>query len=129
MYTIGDAFIRIKNGVAARRKKIALPKSKVIASLLAVLKSAGFIESFAEEAVEGRMMIIAVPAAVGRTARLSNIHVISTPSLRVYASYEELPSYQKKYLGDVVVSTNKGMMMGKEAHAAKLGGEVLAAIW
>ena len=53
---------------------------------------------------------------------------ISKPGLRVYAKSNEIPRVLNG-LGIAIISTSQGIMTGKDAKAANLGGEVLAYIW
>jgi small subunit ribosomal protein S8 len=48
--------------------------------------------------------------------------------LRVYAGKTEIPRVLGG-LGIVIISTSKGILSGKQAKTAGLGGEVLAYVW
>ena len=52
----------------------------------------------------------------------------SKPGLRVYAGVEDMPKVLGG-LGTVILSTNKGVLTGKQAKALNVGGEVLAFVW
>ena len=53
---------------------------------------------------------------------------ISKPGLRRYVTCANIPVVLGG-MGLAVVSTSKGVMSGKEAKAAKLGGEVICTVW
>ena len=59
---------------------------------------------------------------------ITGLKRISKPGLRVYAKADEIPRVLNG-LGIAILSTSKGIMTGKDAKAANLGGEVLAYIW
>ena len=59
---------------------------------------------------------------------ITGLKRISKPGLRVYAKSSEIPKVLNG-LGIAIISTSQGIMTGKDAKAANLGGEVLAYIW
>jgi len=59
---------------------------------------------------------------------IRSIKTISKPSLRVYTSAEAMPRILRG-LGEVVVSTPKGILAGYEAKKAKVGGELILKVW
>ncbi|MBO5775530.1 MAG: 30S ribosomal protein S8 [Kiritimatiellae bacterium] len=63
----------------------------------------------------------AAPAVTG-------LQRISKPGLRRYVTCANIPVVLGG-MGLAVVSTSKGVMSGKEAKAAKLGGEVICTVW
>ena len=53
---------------------------------------------------------------------------VSRPGRRVYAPAKEIPEVLGG-LGISIVSTSRGILTGKQAREAKLGGEILCNIW
>jgi small subunit ribosomal protein S8 len=53
---------------------------------------------------------------------------ISRPGLRVYARKSEIPRVLGG-LGVAIISTSRGLMTGRAAQRAGLGGEVVAFVW
>ena len=53
---------------------------------------------------------------------------VSTPGLRKYTGYKEMPRVLNG-LGIAVLSTSKGVMTDKEARDLKIGGEVLCYVY
>ena len=58
---------------------------------------------------------------------IDSIERVSKPSLRFYASKDNMPSVMNG-LGIVIVSTPKGVMTGQAAKAQNVGGEVLCSV-
>jgi len=58
---------------------------------------------------------------------IESLDRISKPSLRHYASKDDMPSIMNG-LGIVIVSTPKGVMTGQAAKAQNIGGEVLCSV-
>ena len=59
---------------------------------------------------------------------ISGLQRVSKPGLRTYAGVANMPRVLGGF-GTVILSTNKGIMTGKNAKAANVGGEVLCEIW
>ena len=120
---ISDMLTRIRNGQMAGKIQVAVPKSKLKVSILKVLSSEGYIDGFdCEEAVKSD---ITVKLKYFQGAPVINkIKRVSSPGLRVYKSSKDVPEAMSG-LGVVVVSTPSGVMTGKSAKKAGVGGEVL----
>lgn len=128
-YLIADFIIRIKNSALSKRKEVILPFSNINKEIGKVLVKEGFLESIKEEGKEGRKELKAVVAYDDRLPVLTNVEVISKPSLRVYYPAKRIMEIGKRGRRRVVVSTSQGVMTAMEANKKGLGGEVLFAIW
>lgn len=128
-YLVADFIIRLKNAAQARRREATLPYSKLNKAIGQVLVKQGILGSIKEEAVEGKKVLVATINFDKRTAVFTDVAVISKPSLRVYAGATDRVELVGRGLGTTVVSTNQGVMTGKEAVKKGVGGEVLFKIW
>jgi len=128
-YQIADFIIRIKNASLSRRRKVIMPYSKVVKEIGNVLVKGGFLKSIKEEKVEGKKVLEATVKFDKRSPAISDVNIISKPSLRVYASAKNIPEIQKKGMNTIVVSTSKGIMLGSDAYRKGVGGEVLFKVW
>ncbi len=128
-YLVADFVIRLKNAALARRRQVTLPYSKLNKAIGQVLVKQGILSSFKEETVEGKKVLVATIHFDKRTAVFTDVAVISKPSLRVYAGATDKVELVGRGLGTTVVSTNQGVMTGKEAVKKGVGGEVLFKIW
>lgn len=128
-YKVGDIIIRIKNAVLARRRKVMFASSKLTKNILSVLVKEGYLKTISEKEVEGQKMLVAEVAHDKKMAVFTDVKIISKPSLRVYATAKKLETVVKRGMGTVVLSTNSGLMTGKEALKKGLGGELLFEIW
>ncbi len=129
MYTIGDLAIRIKNAVLARRKQVVLPYAKVAKNLADLLAKERYLRNVKVEEVEGKKIITAEVYYEKRIPFFTDVEIISKPSLRIYASSDDIAKRQKRSVGSLIISTNGGLMTGKDAIKKGVGGEVLFAIW
>ncbi|MFN2582084.1 MAG: 30S ribosomal protein S8 [Candidatus Dormibacteria bacterium] len=127
--TIADMLTRIRNANAANHRTVEIPASRMKVEIARVLTEEGYIESFSS-AGEGAAATLTItlkpPTARGRA--LSGLRRISRPGLRVYARKSEVPRVLGG-LGIAIISTSHGLMTGRAAQRAGLGGEVVAYVW
>lgn len=125
MYQLSNFIIGIKNAAAAKRKTAVLPYSKVNKNIGEVLVKEGYLESIKEETSGNKKNLVAALKYDRRLPVLSNIAVISKPSLRVYAPAKNIFKIAGGRDSKVIVSTNKGIMSARRAIKEGLGGEIL----
>ncbi len=65
---------------------------------------------------------------VNKVNAIKKLERVSTPGLRKYTGYKEMPRVLNG-LGIAVLSTSKGVMTDKEARDLKIGGEVLCYVY
>jgi small subunit ribosomal protein S8 len=128
-HLVSDFIIRIKNSATAKRKEVVLPFSNINKEIGKVLVKEGFLESFKEEEIDGRRQLRAVIKYENRIPVLTDVLVISKPSLRVYEPVKRILEIKKRGRRTVIVSTSQGVMSAEEANRKGVGGEVLFAIW
>jgi small subunit ribosomal protein S8 len=122
---VADMLTRIRNGSKAGLDKVDVPASKLKANICKVLKEEGFIKSFKIVAKSPSDITIKVGIKEGGIAGIKRV---STPGLRVYKGYTEMPRVLSG-LGVSVVSTSSGIMSSRKAVEKKLGGEILCNVW
>lgn len=129
MDTIAQMLTIIRNGSAAKLEKVDMPATKVRENIVKILVSEGFLRSYkiAKDSKQGIMRIYLKYSETGEPA-FTNLQKISTPGKRVYVTNEQIPSVRSG-TGQSVLSTNKGIMTGKEAQAKKVGGEFVCVVW
>jgi len=91
-----------------------------------VLVKERYLKSVKEDVVEGRKVLVGEIAYGKEEAAFSDVVLFSKPSLRVYVTAKDK---RLRGLGVAVVSTNKGIMTGKEASEKGFGGELLFRVW
>ena len=121
---ISDMLTRIRNAQLSERPTVAMPASKMKASIAKVLKDEGYIEDFAVKG-EGEKpeLEIALKYYAGRPV-IEKIERVSRPGLRVYKGRHDIPNVMNG-LGVAIVTTPKGVMTDRKARQAGIGGEVL----
>jgi len=128
-YLVADFIIRIKNSALSKRKEVVLPFSSINKEIGRVLVREGFLESIKEEGKEGKKQLNAIIRYENRIPVLTDIVIISKPSLRVYSTFKKILEVGKRGRRKVIVSTSQGVMTAMDASKKGLGGEILFAIW
>jgi small subunit ribosomal protein S8 len=126
---ISDLLTRIRNAVAARHRRTDIPHSKMKMAIAAILKDEGFVADVAT-IQKGGFKWIRVTLRYDGDGRsfLSGIERVSKQGKRVYSGHQEIPKVLDG-LGVTIVSTPKGMMSGRKARKAGVGGEVVCSVW
>lgn len=126
MDTIGTLLTHIRNGYKARKNTVYSVYSRVLESIVSMLKQKGIIGDF--EIVEVRPNIKRIDIHL-RDDMKSDITIrrISKPGRRVYIKARDIRSIAKGY-GFWIISTPKGIMDNYMAKKSNLGGEVLCEI-
>ncbi len=124
---IADLLTRIRNGQAARKATVVLASSKLKQAIVKVLKEEGYIADFSVVSDTGKPELhIELKYYEGRPV-IDRIERVSRPGLRIYRGKNEIPRVLGG-MGTVIVSTPKGVMTDKAAHAIGQGGEVLCIV-
>lgn len=127
-YRIGDFVIQLKNAALARKKELYVPFSNIQKAIGKVLVKEGFLEDVKEEEIEGKKTLYVKLRYQRRRPTVTDVAIISKPSLRVYVGSGEIAKKQGK-AKTVILSTNNGIITGREAMKKKIGGELLFKIW
>ncbi|MGH7869408.1 MAG: 30S ribosomal protein S8 [Candidatus Dormibacteraceae bacterium] len=128
---IADMLTRVRNAVKARHSEVRLPSSKLKVGLAQVLKQQGYIESYEVEKLPdtaGESLRLVFIDRPDRRSVISGLRRVSRPGLRIYKGKDEIPRVLGG-LGISILSTSQGVMSGREALRAGVGGELLAYVW
>lgn len=127
-YQIGDFTTRLKNACLARRKKVVFSYSKINKAIGNILVREGFLEGIQEEVENEIKSLVGKIAYRKRKPVLTDIVLVSKPSLRIYESAKNVKQ-RRLSQGIEVFTTNAGLLTGKEAKKQGIGGELLFRIW
>jgi small subunit ribosomal protein S8 len=129
---IADMLTRLRNANQAYHDQVSMPYSKIKANIAEVLKSEGYIATWAvqepEEGTVGKTLILDLKYGNSRERSLAGIRRVSKPGLRVYAKAPDLPRVLGG-LGVAIISTSQGLLTDRQARKRGVGGEVLAYVW
>ncbi|MCI7644304.1 MAG: 30S ribosomal protein S8 [Lentisphaeria bacterium] len=125
---IADMLTRLRNAGSALLPRVEMQSSNERAAIAAVLKREGFIADYSviEDGVK-KILVVDLKIA-NRASAIEGITRVSKPSCRIYCGSKDVPKVRNGF-GVVILSTPKGIISGKEAQAANVGGEVLCYVW
>jgi small subunit ribosomal protein S8 len=126
--SIADMFTRMRNGIRARHQRVDMPSSKLKVEVARILKEEGYISNF-KVSEEGRKKVLRIVLRYGADGDnvITTLQRVSTPGRRVYAGAREIPKVQGG-LGVNILTTPRGVMTGKQARRAGVGGEILGVV-
>ncbi|MCL5438400.1 MAG: 30S ribosomal protein S8 [Patescibacteria group bacterium] len=128
-YQVSDFVIRLKNACLAKKREITTPYTKIGKAIGDVLVKEKYLDSLRQEIVDGKKFLKAKIRYEKRRPVLSEVMIISKPSLRIYIQAKKETKRKNKNMGISVVSTNLGIMTEKEAKLKGVGGELLFTLW
>ena len=125
---IADMLTRIRNGLGARHPRVDMPSSKMRVEIARILKDEGFISNY-KVAEEAKKKVLRVFLRYGPdgTSVISTLERVSKPGRRVYVGAGEIPRILGG-LGVSILTTPRGLMTGRDARKARVGGEVLCSV-
>jgi small subunit ribosomal protein S8 len=122
---------RIRNAVHARHQRVDVPASRFKAEIARILEQEGYIQGFkmleAAETPQPSIRLFLKYGPRGETV-ISGLERVSRPGRRVYLGRQDVPRVMGG-LGTSILTTSRGVMTGREAVRAGVGGEVLCNIW
>jgi small subunit ribosomal protein S8 len=126
---IGDMLARIRNAQERGKSKVMSPASRLRERVLDVLQHEGFIRGYVTvQKEQGKSEIEIELKYFDGAPVIHEIHRVSKPSRRVYASVDTIPTVYNG-LGISILSTPKGVMSDADARAQNVGGEVICTVF
>jgi small subunit ribosomal protein S8 len=126
---IADMLTRIRNAIAARHPRVDIPGSKLKMEVARILKEEGYINNYTTKGEGIKYMIrIFLRYDAKGTSSITHLSRVSRPGRRVYVGAGEIPRVLGGY-GVNIISTSQGLMSGKKARKANVGGEILAEVY
>ncbi len=126
---ISDLLTRIRNAQLARHAYAEIPGSKIKYEITKILEKHGYVEStqWLDEGYQGKIRV-GLRYDEQNAPIIHKIERVSRPSRRVYVGVGEIPSVLNG-MGIAILSTSHGLVTGKEAKAANVGGELLCTVY
>ena len=125
---IADMLTRIRNAIKSNKESVEIPASNMKKAIAEILLNEGWVKDvkIVEDGYNGKIAITL--KYVDKKSVISGLKRVSRPGLRTYSDVENMPRILGGF-GTVILSTNKGVMTGKNAKANNVGGEVLCYVW
>ena len=135
---IADMLTRLRNAVLAKHTRVDVPASRLKVEIARILEDEGYIQGFkvVDEKPEAGLkvkltrQVIRIHLKYGPHGEkvITGIQRISRPGRRVYFKTTEVPAVLGG-LGTSILTTSRGVMTGRAAARAGVGGEVLCNVW
>ncbi len=125
---IADMLTRIRNAIKARHPKVDVPASRLKTEVARILKEEGYILNF-KVAEEGPKKVIKIYLKYQPNNKpvISELTRVSRPGCRAYVGHDEIPPVLGG-LGINILTTPRGVMTGRDARKACVGGELLCQV-
>src|SRR5215831_177246 len=132
---IADMLTRIRNDVGAKHTRVDMPSSRMKMEIARILQDEGYIQGFklldeasTETSVQTRTLRLFLKYGPHGERLITGVERISRPGRRVYFGKEDVPEVLGG-LGTSILTTSRGVMTGRAAAKAGVGGEVLCNVW
>ncbi len=125
---VADLLTRVRNALMARHDEVVIPSSRLKASVARVLKEEGYVADFSVQPDDKQGLLTIKLRYVAGKPVIEGLQRVSKPSRRVYVGHDKIPQVRSG-LGVNILSTPKGVLSDKAARRAKVGGEILCAVW
>ena len=129
---IADMLARIRNATLARHTRVDMPSSRLKVEIAKILQGEGYIQGFnvlepQVDQVQAQLRVFLKYGPRGERV-ITGIERVSRPGRRVYFGRDDVPDVLAG-LGTSILTTSRGVMTGREAVKAGVGGEVLCNVW
>jgi len=126
---ISDMLTRIRNANLNRQRHVVMPSSNMKVAIARILVEEGFVGEYTvtDEHPQPNLVLALKYTGKGNPV-LTGLRRMSKPGRRLYTGYRDIP-WVRSGLGINIVSTPKGLLTGRQARRAKVGGEIICEIW
>jgi len=131
---IADMLTRLRNAVSAKHTRVDIPASRLKADIARILQDEGYIQGFKllddgnEQTAPVKTLRVFLKYGPKGEKIITGIERISRPGRRVYFGRDDVPDVLAG-LGTSILTTSRGVMTGRAAVKAGVGGEVLCNVW
>ena len=131
---IADMLTRIRNAVTAKQTRVDMPASRLKAEIARILQDEGYIQGFkllddtTGTSAQTKTLRLFLKYGPHGERLITGVQRISRPGRRVYFGKQDVPEVLAG-LGTSILTTSRGVMTGRAAVKAGVGGEVLCNIW
>jgi small subunit ribosomal protein S8 len=131
---IADMLSRIRNATLARHTRVDVPASNVKLEIARILEGEGYIQGYkvverkTEKGFATKVLRLTLKYGPRGERVITGIERVSRPGRRVYSGRTDVPIVLGG-LGTSILTTSRGVMTGREAARAGVGGEVLCNVW
>ncbi|MFO7895339.1 MAG: 30S ribosomal protein S8 [Candidatus Cloacimonadales bacterium] len=131
---IADAITKIRNAYRADHKSVTVNHSKINEAIIKLLAAENYVNSYTvlerdpSKKILRKQIYINLRYTNDGKPVMRGIERVSKPGLRVYVNSRNVPSVYNN-TGCAVISTNRGVMIDRDARLQKVGGEYICKVW
>jgi small subunit ribosomal protein S8 len=127
---IADFLTCIRNAAAAKHQRVDVPNSRLKTEIARILKEEGYISTYkmVDENKPKKILRVFLKYTPDRRSVITGIKRISRPGARLYLGSTGIRPVVGG-LGISILTTPKGLMSGRAARKANIGGELLCEVW
>ncbi len=125
---ISDLFTRIRNAQAVGLSETRAPYSEMKMRLSRLMVDNGFLAEVEKEGNRTQKRLRLVLAYRDGQPKIHEITRVSKPGQRIYVAAKDIKPFKRGH-GITIISTSKGLMIGREARKQNEGGELIGKIW
>ena len=126
---ISAGLTTIRNAQKTGKRMAVMPTNKLMNAVLEILKRKGYIDSY-EVSLHDKKYTVRVTLKYNEDGDsvIREIGLLSKSSLRSYYRADKIPRLKNGF-ATVIISTSRGVMIGKEAREQRLGGEPICYVF
>jgi len=127
---IADLLTRIRNAARARHPRVDVPTSKLKVEIARILKEEGYISTYklVDETKVRKTLRIFLKYTPDKRSVITGLRRVSRPGSRNYVGASRIRPVVGG-LGISILTTPRGVMTGRAARRARVGGELLCEVW
>lgn len=127
--SIADMLTRIRNATQRRHTFVSMPSSKMKVAIAHIMKEEGFIDDYRVIDEKPQAVLQLWPKyAEGNEPVITGMKRVSKPGRRIYKGRNDIP-WVLSGMGIVIMSTSRGVLTGRQARRAGVGGEIICYVW
>ena len=127
---IADLLTRVRNAAQAKHARVDMPLSKLKTEVARILKEEGYISTYkvVDDGKSRKQLRIFLKYTPHKRSIITGLRRVSRPGNRVYVGASEIRPVMGG-LGVSILTTPQGLMSGRAARRARVGGELLCEVW
>ncbi|MDD5455612.1 MAG: 30S ribosomal protein S8 [Candidatus Margulisbacteria bacterium] len=126
---IADMICILKNAWRVKKEIVIIPFSNIKKEIVKLMKEEGYISQFEIQEDKAKKSIkVYLKYDDNGQSVITDMIRRSTPGKRDYTQKSKIDKVKNGF-GVSILSTNKGLLTGKQARINNVGGEVLCYIW
>jgi small subunit ribosomal protein S8 len=124
----------IRNGIQAKKKSVVVDSSNLKKNIVRILHEENYISKYSvlepseEENRKFEQIKIYLRYVNDFDSVIKGLQKVSKPGKRVYVDSKNIPVVFN-HIGIAILSTNKGVLIDRDARKYNVGGEYICKIW